>query len=166
MRRKNDPPLRIETPRLELIHLRLLRHPRRERQWIGQALRIYRDPRGIWCLDHDRMLYDCATLRKMYRWLCEEGEMYLIFTRSDHRLVGDITDLGEGGLPIYLAPEARGLGYAKEVVASLLRALPNRGFSRTTGEIYSFNHASRALFASLGFARRRPTAKGLSMDLR
>lgn len=47
--------------------------------------------------------------------------------------------------------EARGKGYARDALTTLLAALFAHGLHRVDAEVYAFNHASLKLLSSLGF---------------
>lgn len=81
--------------------------------------------------------------------------------------IGDVT-LSQDNLPIVIGNSAyqhRGLG--KKILSALIELARVKGWKELrVKEIYTYNHASRRCFKSLGFVENGATEKGMSFVLK
>lgn len=107
--------------------------------------------------------YDLAKLKAMLGYMSDHGELYLIERLTPDR--GWIP-IGDAGLqaqatPVVLAPEHRGQGIGRAVIAALIERARKLGWeSVEVSDIYHDNVASQRAYESLGFVAVEATELG------
>lgn len=128
----------------------------------------YQDPELVYLVDGVREPYTWEQLERMYAYLDKHGELYFIevHENGEFRPIGDVTFWAED-MPIVIgAPEYRGRGIGRRVIAALIARGKSLGYSELKVEvIYPYNIASRKCFESLGFEAYRTDEQGSSYRL-
>lgn len=128
----------------------------------------YQDVETVWLVDGVKVPYTMEKLERMYRYLDKQGELYFIEVLEDDHWepVGDVA-FWQGDMPIVIGDAAyRGRGIGKQVIGTLIQRGRELGFKRLcVNEIYTYNAASRACFASMGFREYEKTEDGSSFQL-
>lgn len=130
------------------------------------ALAWYQDEETVKLVDGlDAEKYDYDTLRRMYEYLNNIGELYFIevLENNDFIPVGDVT-FSKDDMPIVIGNKNyRGQGIGKKVIEALIERARNLGYQELkVNEIYNYNIASQKLFESCGFKKAEPTKNGYS----
>ena len=116
-----------------------------------------------------RTPYDLEMVKKMYAYLTNIGECYIIEIKEggDWLPIGDVT-LSEATIPIVIGrKDYWGRGIGKQVLIYLIGRARDLGYSQIkVKEIYNFNERSIRLFRSLGFTETGKTEQGIEMVLR
>ena len=112
--------------------------------------------------------YDFDTLKTMYMYLNNKGELYFIEILEDNEFIpiGDVTFWQED-IPIVIGDKKyRGIGIGKKVLEAIIKRAKELGYKELKmREIYTYNVASQKLFESVGFSKSGNTANGLSYTL-
>ena len=112
--------------------------------------------------------YDFTTLRRMYEYLNNIGELYFIevLDKNEFTPIGDVTFWKED-MPIVIGDKNyRGKGIGKKVVETLIKRAMELGYEEIkVREIYIYNIVSQRLFESAGFKKSGNTANGFSYTL-
>ncbi|WP_235847405.1 GNAT family N-acetyltransferase [Streptococcus pneumoniae] len=133
-----------------------------------EAFAWYQDVNLVYLVDGVKLPYSQATLEAMYSYLDRHGELFWIEVKEKGEWfpIGDIT-LSQDNLPIVIGNSAyqhRGLG--KKILSALIELARVKGWKELrVKEIYTYNHASRRCFKSLGFVENGATEKGRSFIL-
>jgi len=110
-------------------------------------------------------VYDYDTLKRMYEYLNNIGELYFIKVLENDGFIpiGDVT-FWKDDMPIVIGNKRyRGKGIGKKVVEVLIRRARNLGYQELkVREIYNHNIGSQKLFESCGFRKAEPTNNGYS----
>ncbi|MFS1515870.1 GNAT family N-acetyltransferase [Bacillus sp. SCS-151] len=100
--------------------------------------------------------YDIKTIDKMYSYLSQIGELYIIEIYHNKKWlpIGDVT-LSKEMIPIVIGPKAfRAKGIGMRIISLLIeRAKTLEWDKMKVNKIYSYNTASRRMFESLGFSK-------------
>ena len=127
------------------------------------ALGWYQDTETVWLVDGNRVPYTEKRLNAMYTWLHDHGELYFIevWEQGTWKPIGDVTFWQED-MPIVIgAPQYRGRGIGRKVIAALIQRGRQLGYDKLyVNEIYDHNIGSRKCFESLGFLAWEKTEKG------
>ena len=127
------------------------------------AIQWYQDPETVWLVDGNRVPYTEKRLNAMYSYLHDHGELYFIevLEKGAWRPIADVTFWRED-MPIVIgAPEYRGKGIGRKVIAALVRRGRQLGYDKLyVNEIYDHNPVSRKCFEGLGFRAWEKTEKG------
>jgi L-amino acid N-acyltransferase YncA len=152
-------------------HLRLRRFDpdRADEATLAELLAWYRDPDTVRHLEGPTAEpYNEERLQRMFRYLRDHGELYLIEQQDDHEAwqpIGDVT-LQPYAIPIMLRQQSRRQGIGRAVLQTMITRAKNLGWSAVNvSDIYTTNPASRHLFESLGFRQTAKTALGHSYTL-
>lgn len=133
------------------------------------AHRWYQDLDTIKLVDGGDRAYDEATVKNMYEYLNQKGELYFIEVKEqgDFIPIGDVTFWQED-LPIVIGvPKYRQKGIGKAVIQALMNRAKELGFKELhVRVIYTFNIGSQRLFTSCGFQKNIATDKGYSYILK
>ncbi|CEW68373.1 sortase-like acyltransferase [Streptococcus pneumoniae] len=130
-----------------------------------EAFAWYQDVNLVYLVDGVKLPYSQATLEALYSYLDRHGELFWIEVKEKGEWfpIGDIT-LSQDNLPIVIGNSAyqhRGLG--KKILSALIELARVKGWKELrVKEIYTYNHASRRCFKSLGFVENGATEKGRS----
>ena len=133
------------------------------------ALGWYQDVDLVELVDGVRSPYSQENLEAMYSHLYQHGELFWIEVKEKGEWfpIGDVT-LSQDNLPIVIGNSAyqhRGLG--KKILSTLIQLARVKGWKELrVKEIYTYNHASRRCFKSLGFVENGATEKGMSFVLK
>lgn len=130
------------------------------------ALAWYQDEETVKLVDGlDAEKYDYDTLRRMYEYLDNIGELYFIevLENNDFIPVGDVT-FSKDDMPIVIGKKNyRGQGIGKKVIEALIERARDLGYQELkVNEIYNYNIASQKLFESCGFKKAEATKNGYS----
>ena len=102
----------------------------------------------------DATVYDRETVIKMFKYLRDIGEFYVIqiYECNFWKTIGDIT-LSPDTMPIVIGKEKYwGQGIGKKVITSLLNRAKELGYKKIRlKEIFNFNKRSYNLFSNCGF---------------
>ena len=134
-----------------------------------EAFVWYQDVNLVYLVDGVKRPYSPAALEAMYSYLDQHGELFWIEVKEKGEWfpIGDVT-LSQANLPIVIGNPAyqhRGLG--KKVLSTLIELARVKGWKELRiKEIYTYNHASRRCFKSLGFVADGATEKGTSFILK
>lgn len=136
---------------------------------LAELLTWYRDPETVRHLEGPTAQpYDAPRLVRMFRYLRDHGELYLIEQQDDHEPwhpIGDVT-LQPHAIPIMLRRESRRQGHARATLQTLITRARTLGWPAVNvSDIYTTNQASRHLFESLGFRPTTETDQGHSYTL-
>ena len=127
------------------------------------ALAWYADEEMVYLVDGVKKAYDRETLRAMYTYLDERGELYFIEVLTDGVWlpIGDVT-FSQEDMPIVIGvPAYRGRGVGRQVILALKERGRQLGFRKLgVREIYDFNTASIRCFTACGFLPVERTEKG------
>lgn len=148
-------PANQDQPILQDGELRL--RPARLPDDIELALPWYSDPEVMRYSEGDaEVTYDAEMISKMYRYLSEQGELYIIELRTggDWRPIGDVT-LAPETIPIVIGvAEYRSRGYGQRALGLLVDRARALGWRELrVKRVYTFNQRSRRLFESQGFVQ-------------
>ncbi|CJG56601.1 sortase-like acyltransferase [Streptococcus pneumoniae] len=130
-----------------------------------EAFAWYQDVNLVYLVDGVKLPYSQATLEALYSYLDRHGELFWIEVKEKGEWfpIGDIT-LSQDNLPIVIGNSAyqhRGLG--KKILSALIELARVKGWKELrVKKIYTYNHASRRCFKSLGFVENGATEKGRS----
>lgn len=112
--------------------------------------------------------YDFSTLKSMYKFLNNVGELYFIEILENNEFIpiGDVT-FWKDDMPIVIGDKNyRNKGIGKKVIEALISRAKELGYEEIkVREIYTYNTASQRLFESVGFKKIRNTANGSSYTL-
>ncbi len=112
--------------------------------------------------------YDFDTLKAMYMYLNNKGELYFIEILENNEFIpiGDVTFWQED-IPIVIGDKKyRGIGIGKKVLEAIIKRAKELGYKELKiREIYTYNVASQKLFESVGFSKSENTANGFSYTL-
>lgn len=130
------------------------------------ALAWYQDGETVKLVDGlDAEKYDSDTLKRMYEYLNNIGELYFIEILENNKFlpIGDVT-FCKDDMPIVIGNKSyRGKGIGKKVIEALIQRARDLGYQELkVGEIYNYNIASQKLFESCGFKKAEPTNNGYS----
>lgn len=118
------------------------------------ALPWYSDPEVLKGSEAVGEPYDAGTVKKMYRYLIDNGEFYIIELLENGMwvAVGDVC-LMKNSTPIVIgSKDYRSRGIGKRVLSMLVRRARELGWNEMNVKgIYSYNTRSLKLFQSLGF---------------
>ena len=146
-----------------------------------EAFAWYQNVDLVYLVDGVKLPYSQETLEAMYSYLDQHGELFWIEVKEkgewfpigdvtlsqDNLPIGDVT-LSQDNLPIVIGNPAyqhRGLG--KKILSTLIELARVKGRKELrVKEIYTYNHASRRCFKSLGFVEDGATEKGTSFILK
>ena len=134
-----------------------------------EAFAWYQDVNLVYLVDGVKRPYSQETLEAMYSHLDQHGELFWIEVKEKGEWfpIGDVT-LSQDNLPIVIGNSAyqhRGLG--KKILSVLIELARVKGWKELrVKEIYTYNHASRRCFKSLGFVENGATEKGMSFILK
>lgn len=127
------------------------------------AFNWYQDIETVYLVDGVKKPYSHQTLKCMYEYLNEHGELYFIEIMKDGTYIpiGDVAFWKED-MPIVIGDIAyRGQGIGKKVIKGLIERGKSLGYDKLyVHEIYEFNLASRRCFESLGFGAYEKTDRG------
>ena len=127
------------------------------------AFSWYQDEETVWLVDGVKRPYSRETLKNMYRYLDNHGELYFIEALENgvFQPVGDVCFWQED-MPIVIGvPEYRGRGIGKKVISALIERGRSLGYhTLRVNEIYEYNIGSRKCFEGLGFRAYEKTEKG------
>ena len=100
--------------------------------------------------------YDAEMIGKMYRYLSDRGELYIIelLIAEEWVPIGDVT-LAPDTIPIVIGvAEYRSRGYGKRALSLIVDRARALGWRELrVKSVYTFNVRSRRLFESLGFVQ-------------
>ena len=134
-----------------------------------EALAWYQDVNLVYLVDGVKSPYSPASLEAMYSYLDQHGELFWIEVKEKGEWfpIGDVT-LSQDNLPIVIGnPAYQHRGIGKKVLSTLIELARVKFFNDTaTTEIYTYNHASRRCFKSLGFVEDGATEKGMGFILK
>ena len=121
------------------------------------ALPWYQNPEVLYYSEGQNVKpYDMETIRRMYKYLRNIGELYFIEAFEDYKWVaiGDVT-LSEENMPIVLGNEKFwGKGIGKKVIGRLIDRAKRIKLDRIyIPTIYKYNARSSNLFKSFGFIK-------------
>jgi len=109
--------------------------------------------------------YDFNTLKSMYQYLNNVGELYFIEILENNEFIpiGDVT-FWKNDMPIVIGDKNyRNKGIGKKVIEALIGRAKELGYQEIkVREIYTYNIASQRLFESVGFKKSGNTANGFS----
>lgn len=112
--------------------------------------------------------YDFNTLKSMYQYLNNVGELYFIEILENNEFIpiGDVT-FWKDDMPIVIGDKNyRNKGIGKKVIEALIGRAKELGYQEIkVREIYTYNIASQRLFESVGFKKSGNTANGFSYTL-
>ena len=133
------------------------------------AIDWYSDKETVKLVDGvDAKEYDLNTLKRMYEYLNNIGELYFIevLEENSFKPIGDVTFWKED-MPIVIGDEKyRGKGIGKRVLGALIQRARELGYKEIkVREIYPYNIASQKLFESVGFKKTGNTSKGFTYTL-
>ena len=114
------------------------------------ALSWYQDPELVYQVDGVAQPYTPEKLRRMYEYLCAQGDCFYIEYRGE--LVGDIALKRDGEICVVVARPWQNLHIGRRCVEAIMRLAAERGLSRVRARIYGFNLQSQRMFAAAGFA--------------
>lgn len=164
---RNMPIEKIEQPNIIYINdeLRLRKFDNN----YSFALTWYQDAETVKLVDGlDAKIYDYSTLKRMYEYLNNIGELYFIeiLDNNEFKPIGDVTFWKED-MPIIIGDKKyRGKGIGKKVIKTLIKRARDLGYEEIrVREIYKYNIASQKLFESVGFKKSKETANGFSYTL-
>ena len=127
------------------------------------ALAWYQDEDMVHLVDGVKEAYTMEKLSRMYRYLDNAGELYLIEVRKGgtYMPIGDVT-FWQDDMPIVIGDkDYRGRGIGHKVVSALVQRGKELGFDHlAVGEIYDWNERSKRCFEGVGFHASERTEKG------
>lgn len=127
------------------------------------AFEWYQDEETVYLVDGVKKPYSWETLRGMYKYLNEHGELYFIEALKDGVFVpiGDVT-FWQRDMPIVIGDKAyRGKGIGRKIISRLVERGRELGYTKLyVNEIYDFNIASRKCFEAAGFKAYEKTDMG------
>jgi len=148
---------------IEIDGIARLRKYKATADFLDRAFNWYTDVETVYLVDGVKEPYTYERMKAMYRYLEENGELYIIEVLQDGEYipVGDVT-LMKDDMPIVIGDKSmRGKGLGRKVILALLERCRLLGFSdMRINEIYGFNVASRRCFESVGFNEYEKTEKG------
>lgn len=121
---------------------------------VTMALKWYSDPEVLRNSEAVSEPYDYATVSRMYRYLMDNGEFYIIevWTNNKWLAIGDAC-LMKDSTPIVIGNgnhRSKGVGY--RVLSLLIKRAESLGWKEMNAKgIYTYNERSLRLFSSLGF---------------
>lgn len=131
---------------------------------LAAAVPWYHDPEVLRFSEGDGTPpYDFAMVERMYRYLSEHGELYMIEVKDDRdrwHAIGDAT-LCRDSLPLVIGESAyRSKGLGKRVLGLLIDRARELGWAELqVKRVFSYNLRSRRLFERAGF-----TLSGTGVD--
>lgn len=127
------------------------------------AFEWYQDEETVYLVDGVKRPYSWETLRGMYEYLNQHGELYFIEVLKDDVFIpiGDVT-FWQQDMPIVIGDKTfRGKGIGRRVINRLVDRGRELGYKKLyVNEIYDFNIASRNCFESMGFKAYEKTDVG------
>ncbi|MHB9144547.1 MAG: GNAT family N-acetyltransferase [Symbiobacteriia bacterium] len=120
------------------------------------AVLWYHDPEVLRLSEGDGTPpYDAAMVERMYRYLSDHGELYVIEIQDGEggwRAIGDAA-LCRDSLPLVIGqPEYRSKGLGKRVLGLLIERAQELGWTELQAKrVFSYNLRSRRLFERAGF---------------
>lgn len=153
----------------EIINIDLYLRLRKFDNKFSFAFNWYQDEDTVKLVDGlNAKKYDFNTLKRMYEYLNNVGELYFIeiLKNNEFKPIGDVTFWKED-MPIVIGDKNyRGKGIGKKVIEALIERAKELGYQELkVREIYTFNIASQRLFESVGFKKSGNTANGYSYTL-
>ncbi len=129
---------------------------------VETAMPWYSDPEVLRYSEDVSDPYNSETVTRMYRYLMESGELYIIevLENGKWKAIGDAC-LMKNSVPIVIgSAEYRSRGYGKIVLGMLIERAIMLGWQcvKVKG-IYSHNTRSLRLFESMGFKRTGESAR-------
>lgn len=128
----------------------------------------YQDIETVYLVDGVRVPYTREKLERMYRYLNNHMELYIIEALEDgaFRPIGDVS-FSKEDMPIVIGDRAyRGRGVGSRVIEALIRRGRTLRFdSLGVSEIYHYNTASRRCFEKAGFRVCAETKDGQRLTL-
>lgn len=115
------------------------------------ALPWYQDPDVCKQVDNRDEIYDLALLKRMYKYLDKNGELYYI--KYKNRLCGDVCLQADGEINIVIAKPYQNKHIGRRVVEEMIKLAKEKKFSELYAVIYSFNTQSQRMFTSVGFEK-------------
>lgn len=113
------------------------------------ALAWYQDLDLCKQVDNRDMVYDLATLKRMYKYLNKKGDLYYI--KYKNRLCGDVCLQDSGEINIVVAKEFQNKHIGRRVIQEIVLIAKEKKFKELYAVIYSFNTQSKRMFESVGF---------------
>ncbi len=133
-----------------------------------EALGWYQDTELVYLVDGVKIPYTREKLEKMYSYLNQHGELYIIEVLENgvFHPVGDVSFWQED-MPIVIGdPNYRGRGLGRKVITALADRGRELGWDALhVDQIYHYNTGSRKCFESCGFTVRESTGSGNSFIL-
>lgn len=127
------------------------------------AFEWYQDEETVYLVDGVKRPYSWETLRGMYEYLNQHGELYFIEALKDGVFVpiGDVT-FRQQDMTIVIGDKAyRGKGIGRKIISRLVERGRELGYKKLyVSEIYDFNIVSRKCFEAMGFKAYEKTGKG------
>lgn len=120
-----------------------------------EAVKWYSDPEVLFYSEgKDTEPYDLKTVERMYKYLDQIGELYIIEIKNSdgYRPIGDIT-LSEDTLPLVIGvKEFRSMGIGKEAIEMIIERARQLGWKKLrVKKVYDYNEKSKRLFLRQGF---------------
>ncbi len=123
---------------------------------IETALPWYADPEVLYFSEGPGVpAFDRARIEKMYRWLSERGDVFVIEVLDETwRPVGDAA-LCATLMPIVIGDARyRNRGIGRQVLTLLIDVARSRGWTKLVAhKIFAYNERSMKLFENAGFVR-------------
>lgn len=139
------------------VRLRPLQLP----QDVALALPWYNDPETLYFAEGPNVAaFDAQRIAKMYEWLSQKGQVYIIEVRAGHwQAVGDAT-LCQDLIPIVIGdPQFRNRGVGTQTLQLLIEKARQQGWTTLVAhKIYTYNTRSIRMFEKCGFVQ---TATGV-----
>jgi len=93
--------------------------------------------------------YSLDKLRRMYSYLCNNGECFYI-TYFDQP-IGDVSLKNDGEIAIVLCREYQNRHIGRKCVEEIIKLAKEKEYKKVKANIYSFNVQSMRMFRSIGF---------------
>jgi len=126
---------------------------------------VYQNSEGIF---DDAQKPDLDYVKRMYDYLSEAGEFYVIEVKENEKFVpvGDVTIKPENP-PIAIWQERyRGQGIGLAVMETMIKRLKMLGFEKISGStVFQWNIPSQKLHEKLGFCRAGETEEEIFYEL-
>ena len=133
-----------------------------------EALGWYQDTELVYLVDGVKIPYTREKLEKMYGYLNQHGELYIIEALENGMFqpIGDVSFWQED-MPIVIGdPNYRGRGLGRKIIMALIARGRELGWDALhVDQIYHYNTGSRKCFESCGFVVRESTGTGNSFVL-
>jgi len=115
-----------------------------------KSLGWYQDPQTCKQVDNNEEIYDLEQLKRMYKYLNDNGELYYI--KYQNRLIGDAS-LFLGKIAIVISKEYQNKHLGRKVIKTLLERAEQLKQESVIAEIYEFNLQSQKAFLAAGFKK-------------